>query len=298
MFLNPDRSATRASQPGGRAAPLGLRVRPFRIGQYAFLLLVVLIADLPLVWVVLNAFKPAQEIVAFPPTILPSTLSLEHFTTLFTLSEFGTYLRNSLFVATTATALTLLLGTTAAYSLTRFRFRVVRATGELALFAYLVPPIVVLVPIAQILLGMGLRSNLLALTILYTALLLPFALWILRSYFLGIAQELEQAAMVDGCTRFGAFIRVVLPQAIPGLVSTGVFTFNAAWSEYLYASTLMTRPDSLTLSPGLTLLLFEVGYYSWGVLMAGSVVLVVPTLIVFLIVQRQLVHGAAQGAIK
>ena len=186
----------------------------------------------------------------------------------------------------------------AAYSFTRFRFRFLRGVGELSLFAYMVPPILVLVPIAQILTGLRLSNNLLALIVLYTATLLPFALWVLRSYFHGITVELEQAAMVDGCTRFGAFIRVVVPQAVPGLISTAVFTFNAAWSEYLFASTLMTSPKSLTLSPGLALLLDQTGVYSWGVLMAGSVIVVAPVVVLFVIAQKQLVGGLGEGAVK
>lgn len=291
----------------GKAGSRGLRLThrrrkarlgPFRLGQYGLLLLVLAIADLPLLWIVLTAFKPDQEIVAFPPTIVPKEFTLENFENLFLISPFSSYLTNSLTVAVATTVLTVALGTVAAYSFTRFRFRFLRGVGELSLFAYMVPPILVLVPIAQILTGLRLSNNLLALIVLYTATLLPFALWVLRSYFHGITVELEQAAMVDGCTRFGAFLRVVVPQAVPGLISTAVFTFNAAWSEYLFASTLMTSPTSLTLSPGLALLLDQTGVYSWGVLMAGSVIVVAPVVVLFIIAQRQLVGGLGEGAVK
>jgi ABC-type glycerol-3-phosphate transport system permease component len=275
-----------------------IRPGPFRLGQYGLLLVVLAIADLPLLWIVLTAFKRDQEIVAFPPTIIPKEFTLDNFENLFLISPFSSYLTNSLTVAVATTVLTVALGTIAAYSFTRFRFRFLRGVGELSLFAYMVPPILVLVPIAQILTGLRLSNNLLALIVLYTATLLPFALWVLRSYFHGITVELEQAAMVDGCTRFGAFIRVVVPQAVPGLISTAVFTFNAAWSEYLFASTLMTTPKSLTLSPGLALLLDQTGVYSWGVLMAGSVIVVAPVVVLFVIAQKQLVGGLGEGAVK
>lgn len=290
---------TAASQ-GPRRAHQRRRVRvgPFRVGQYGLLLVVLAVSDLPLLWIVLTAFKPDQEIVAFPPTIIPNEFTLENFQNLFLISPFASYLMNSLVVAVATTALTVVLGMFAAYSFTRFRFRFLRGLGELSLFAYMVPPILVLVPIAQILTGLRLSNNLLALVVLYTATLLPFALWVLRSYFHGITVELEQAAMVDGCTRFGAFMRVVVPQAVPGLISTAVFTFNAAWSEYLFASTLMTSPTSLTLSPGLALLLDQTGVYSWGVLMAGSVVVVAPVVVLFVIAQKQLVGGLGEGAVK
>ena len=139
---------------------------------------------------------------------------------------------------------------------------------------------------------------LLALVLLYTATLLPFALWVLRSYINGISLDLEHAAMVDGATRFQAFRHVVVPQAVPGVISTGVFTFNAAWSEYLFASTLMTSPDKRTLSPGLTLLFDQTGVYSWAILMAACVLIVVPVIVLFTIVQRQLVSGLGEGALK
>ena len=294
-----DRERSEAAPASSLARPRRrARTGPFRFGQYGLLLLVLAVADLPLVWIVLTAFKSDQEIVAFPPTIIPKELTLENFENLFLISPFASYLTNSLIVAVATTALTVLLGMFAAYSLTRFRFRFLRGVGELSLFAYMVPPILVLVPIAQILTGLRLSNNLLALIVLYTATLLPFALWVLRSYFHGITVELEQAAMVDGCTRFGAFIRVVVPQAVPGLISTGVFTFNAAWSEYLFASTLMTSPTSLTLSPGLALLMDQTGVYSWGVLMAGSVIVVVPVVALFVIAQKQLIGGLGEGAVK
>jgi multiple sugar transport system permease protein len=134
--------------------------------------------------------------------------------------------------------------------------------------------------------------------VLYTATLLPFALWVLRSYVNGIALDLEHAALVDGATRAQAFRDIVVPQAMPGVISTAVFTFNAAWSEYLFASTLMTSPGNLTLSPGLALLLDQTGVYSWGLLMAGSVVVVAPLIVLFTLVQRRLVSGLGEGALK
>lgn len=274
------------------------RPGPFRAGQYLLLGFVLAISALPLLWIVLTAFKPDREIVAYPPTIFPSEFTLQNFQNLFLIAPFGSYLTNSLIVASATTVCTVILGMFAAYSFSRFRFSFLRGLGEVSLFAYMVPPILILVPVAQILTGLGLGNNLLALVVLYTATLLPFALWVLRSYFHGITIELEQAAMVDGCTRFGAFIRVVVPQAVPGLISTAVFTFNAAWSEYLFASTLMTTQTSLTLSPGLALLLDQTGVYSWGVLMAASVIVVVPVVILFIIAQRQLVGGIGEGALK
>jgi len=260
--------------------------------------LIVVVMITPLVWMVLTSLKPDMDIIAYPPTILPRTSTLRNYQTLFAISDFATYLRNSVVVATVTTGGTLLCGLTAAYALSRFRFRFLQGLGEVSLFAYMVPPILLLVPIAKIVTSLGLANNLLALIVLYTATLLPFALWVLRSYFNGIALDVEQAALVDGASRAQAFRDIVVPQAMPGVISTGVFTFNAAWSEYLFASTLMTSPTKVTLSPGLALLLDQTGVYSWGLLMAGSVIVVVPVMILFTVVQRRLVTGLGDGALK
>ncbi len=267
-------------------------------GNYLLMIGFVLMMALPLVWMLLSALKTDEESAAYPPTILPKTVTFANFTTLFDISAFGTYLRNSLIVSTISTAGVIVIGLCAAYALSRFRFRALRGLGEISLFAYMVPPILLLVPIARIITGVGLANNLLALILIYTATQLPFGLWILRSYINGIAIDLEQAAMVDGATRFAAFRHVVVPQTTPGIISTAVFTFNACWSEYLFASSLMTSPSKVTLSPGLAQLMDQTGVYSWGLLMAGSVIVVLPVIALFIIVQRRLVAGLGEGAIK
>jgi len=296
---SPEAGESPASRRGVRAvASRTSRRRRPRLGLYALLALTIIATDAPLVWMFLSSLKPDTENAAYPPTILPKTVTLANYENLFQISQFGTYLRNSFLVASAATLVTIVVGLTAAYSLSRFRFWFLRGLGELSLFAYMIPPILILVPIARIITGLGLGNNLLALVILYSATLLPFALWVLRSYFNGIPLDLEHAAMIDGCTRFGAFYRVVVPQALPGIISTGIFTFNAAWSEYLFASTLMTSPSKTTLSPGLALLFDQTGVYSWGVLMAGSVLVTVPVILLFIVAQRQLVEGFGEGALK
>jgi ABC-type glycerol-3-phosphate transport system permease component len=269
-----------------------------RVLLHLLLALVVGLTALPLAWMLLSSLKPDSENAAYPPTLLPRVYTLGNYSALFRVSDFGSYLRNSSVLASATTLATIALGTLTAYSMTRFSFPVLRRLGELSLFVYMVPPILLLVPTARIIVGLQLSNNLLALVIVYTAHLLPFALWILRSYFLGIPIELEQAAMVDGCTRFGAFWRVVLPQAGPGLISTGIFTFNAAWSEYLYAATLLNQGDKMTLSPGLALLMDQTGVYSWGMLMAASVLVTLPVVVLFVLAQKQLVGGWGEGAIK
>lgn len=274
------------------------RLRPLRFVQYVMLAVVLLVSAGPLVWVVINAIRPDAEIAAYPPTLVPDTLTADHFVALFTLYDFGTYVLNSFAISLAATVFVLIFGTLAAYAMARFNFRIIRAVGELSLVAYLIPPILVLVPVTQILFGSGLGDNRIALGVLYTATLIPFALWILRSYFQGFTVDIEEAAMIDRCTRFGAFVRVVLPQAVPGLVSTGIFTFNAAWSEYLFASTLMTTNSKLPANAAIFLLMGHMGTESWGLLMAAAVTMVAPVVILFIFAQRWLVSGLGDGAVR
>lgn len=269
-----------------------------RLGNYVLLIFFTLLMALPLVWMFISSLKTNQESTAYPPTLLPKTVTIDAYVDLFEISAFGTYLRNSVIVSVIATAAVIVISLCAAYAMSRFNFRLLRGLGEISLFAYMVPPILLLVPIARIVTNLGLANNLSALVLLYTATQLPFGLWILRSYINGIAIDLEQAAMVDGATRFMAFRHVIIPQTIPGIISTSVFTFNACWSEYLFASTLMTSPSKLTLSPGLTLLLDQTGVYSWAMLMAGSVVVVLPVIVLFIVVQKGLVSGLGEGALK
>lgn len=276
----------------------GTRFTLGRLLQYVALVFVVLTSVVPLYWIVVNSIRPDREIAAYPPTFVPKSLTLQHFRDLFEVYGFQQYLVNSMVVSTSATAVALVLGVMAAYAMSRFRYRIVRAVGEISLLAYLLPAILVLVPITQILIGNGLGDNRIALAVLYAATLLPFALWILRSYFSGLGLETEEAAMVDGCTRFGAFLRVVLPQALPGIASTAIFTFNAAWSEYLFASTLMTSNEKLPANPAVFLLMGHMGTESWGLLMAAAITIILPVLILFFLAQRWLVSGLSEGAVK
>jgi multiple sugar transport system permease protein len=269
-----------------------------RAGNYLLMLFFVVLMASPLLWMFISSIKTNQESTAWPPTLLPKQPTFDAYRDLFQISAFGTYLRNSVIVSVIATAAVIVFSLCAAYAMSRFRFRLLRGLGEISLFAYMVPPILLLVPIARMVTNLGLANNLVALVLLYTATQLPFGLWILRSYVNGIAIDLEQAAMVDGATRFMAFRHIIVPQTLPGIISTAVFTFNACWSEYLFASTLMTSPKRLTLSPGLTLLLDQTGVYSWAMLMAGSVVVVLPVIVLFIIVQKGLVSGMGEGALK
>lgn len=286
---------TPTRRPRGRHALTRGIVRAL---QYIALGVVVFVSAFPLVWAVINSVRPNSEIVAYPPKLIPRELTLEHVKALFELYSFEQYLWNSLVVSSVSTIGALVLGTTAAYAMTRFDLPAVRAMSVVSLLAYLVPTILVLIPITQFFFSNGWGDNRVALMVLYTATFLPFTIWLLRSYFQGVGAEVEEAAMIDGCSRLGAFLRVVLPQALPGIVSTGIFAFNATWSEYLFVSTLMTTNSKLTANPAVFLLMGHMGTTSWGLLMSAAVIIVLPVLLLFFIAQRWVISGISDGSVK
>lgn len=265
--------------------------------QRIALLAVVVISVWPLYWIVVTALRTDGANAAYPPSLLPrGPFTLEHVTELFTLHEFHVPLLNSVLVTTGTTLLTMALGVPAAYAIARFRSRLVQLVGTLGIVSYLLPGVLVLVPVAQILFGNGLGDNRAALVVLTSATLLPFAMWLLRGAFRDFALETEEVAMLDGCSRFGAFLRVVVPQAAPSIASTTIFIVNAAWSEYLFASTLMTSTDRLTANASIYLLMGHMGTESWGLLMAGAFVIVAPVLLTFAVAQRWIAARLTEGS--
>jgi multiple sugar transport system permease protein len=253
----------------------------------------------PLIWMVITAFEPDSETSGYPPTLWPTHPTLANFGNLFKISPFADFYANSLIAAGTAAILTIVVSSLAAYAITRFHYRIFEVLAGLGLIAYMLPSILVVVPVVEIAQTLHATDSVPALAVLYTAYFTPFGLWLLRSYFAGIPVELEEAAMVDGTTRFGAFRRVVLPQAVPGIIATAIFTFSVAWNEYLYASVLLYSPQHQTLSAGMAVFLIgQLDSYSWGVLMAGAVLMTVPVIIMFIFLQRHLVAGWGGGAVK
>jgi len=267
---------------------------------YVLMILAILWSVLPLMWVFISSIKPDTETYAFAAeqNILPQEPTLENYATLFEVTRFSTWMGNSAIMATATTLAVVFLGAMAAYSLTRFKFFGFETFSRITLIAYMMPPIILVVPMFFLLFQLGLVNSLFGLFLVYSATRLPFGIWLLRSYFLGIPKELEDAAMVDGCTRFQAFYRVILPQALPGMISTGIFVFSVTWHEYLFASILLFSPANQTLSAGVATFLSEDWIYSWGMLMGAGVMISLPLVIFYIFLQRYLVAGWGSGALK
>jgi multiple sugar transport system permease protein len=252
---------------------------------------------LPFYWMISTAFKTPANVGASPPQYFPSPGSAANFKTAFTQYTFGHYILNSLIVAVVATVLVLVLGTLAGYAMGRMPMRGKFTVMVMLLMISVFPPIAVVVPLYALLRDIGWLNSYQALIIPYTAFFLPFAIWILRNYFLGIPREMEESARMDGASPLRTIWSIILPQTLPGLFTAGIFTFTACWTEFLMALALNVANDYRTIPVGVAL--FGSQYVvPYGTIFAASVVAVVPIAVLVFIFRRSVVSGLTAGAVK
>ena len=254
-------------------------------------------AVLPLVWMLSTSLKPPREVFATPPTFLPASPTLENFARLFGETAFLTYFANSVLVSGLTVLLTMTVGAAGAYSLTRFRFPGRELVAKLILCTYMFAPIMIVIPIYILARRLGIVNTHLALVLSYASFCLPFSLWLLRSFFLSIPLELEQAALVDGAGRARAVWHVVVPLALPGVIATSIFTFTLAWNDYIFTRILVASDELKTLPVGVQDL-FSAAVVDWGLIMAAGMLITIPALAFFMAVQRHLVAGWGSGGLK
>lgn len=259
---------------------------------------VILAVAFPLFWMVVTSLKPQFELFRRPPTMLPETVTFEHYIRLLRDTPFLTYFRNSVVLSTLTTVIVVGIATLGAYALVRFRFRGRETLAFLVLFTYLLPSVVLIIPLYLMLVSLGLSNTIFSLVIAYTTFALPYALWLLRSFMAGIPEDLESAALVDGASRLGAFKDIILPQLLPGIISTALFTFILSWNEYLYALVLVNSDSARPLTTGVMNMLISSFNIEWSLLMAASVMMSVPLIVVFACLQSYLTRGFGAGAVK
>jgi ABC-type glycerol-3-phosphate transport system permease component len=275
-----------------------MTIKQLRIfGRHVLVYGVAFVILLPFLWIVLSAFKSESELLRYPPTLFPQTWTTENFTQFFGATQFHIAMFNSGMIAAATTLLAMTVAAPAAYVLARYKSPMFEGIARAFIYIYMIPPILLVLPMYKIFFNLGLANNLWGLAPIYTALVLPLILWTLRSFFAGIPIELEEAAMIDGATRFQAFWKVVLPQAVPGMIATGIVAINIGWSEYLFAATLLTSPNNMTISPRLESFMGR-GLYNWGWLMAGALAVTGPLIILAGFMQKHLVAGWGAGALK
>ncbi|HSE97876.1 MAG TPA: carbohydrate ABC transporter permease [Blastocatellia bacterium] len=270
-----------------------------RAARYVLLVAAVVVALLPVYWMATISLKSEVDQFASPPRWLIFTPTPAHYIDAFVSRSFGRYLATSILVSVFSTVFAVTLGTLAAYGLARFRLPA-KIDSRLSLWILstrMFPPIVTAVPLFLMMRDLGLLNSAASLVIVYTAFNLPFVVWMMRGFFQELPRELEEAAMVDGDTRLGAFFRIVLPLAAPGLAATSVFCLIMSWNEFLLALVLTQTDAAMTLPVGIAgrVTQYEI---EWGAMSAAGVVAMLPILIFAMAVQRYLVRGLSLGAIK
>jgi multiple sugar transport system permease protein len=274
--------------------------RKFRIGRgliYGFLIVMLLYNLTPFLWMVLTSLKTDAEAVRIPPSIWPEEPTLDGYVQILRYGDFPTYFMNSFIVAFGSAALSTAIGALGGYGLSRFKFRGRAIILATVLFSQVLPGILLVGPYFEMLSRVGLYNSYLGLILAFTSLTLPFSLWMLKGYTDTVPRDLDDAAMVDGCTSLGAFRRVIFPLVAPGVVATLVFAFLLAWGDLLWALVLTSGDDMATLTLGLSRLVTQFRTV-WPQLMAGSVVAAVPSIVLYVWLQRYLVEGISGGAVK
>jgi len=252
----------------------------------------------PFYWMGLTAFKPNAELLATdgnPFWVMAPTL--DHFKKLFVDTSYPTWLWNTIIVSVVATFVSLATSVFAAYAIERLRFKGAHQLGVAIFLAYLVPPSILFIPLATMVFQLGMFDSRLALIFTYPTFLIPFCTWLLMGYFRSIPFELEECAIIDGATRWQILTRIVLPLAIPGLISAGIFAFTLSWNEFIYALTFVSASENKTVPVGVITELVEGDVYHWGSLMAGALVGSLPVAIMYSFFVEYYVAGMT-GAVK
>jgi N,N'-diacetylchitobiose transport system permease protein len=252
----------------------------------------------PVYWMVNTAFKPRPEVMTATPHFLPDHPTLSNFGNAVRQPQFLTDLRNSVIVVALTVVASIVLGLFAAAALSRFRFRGRRTIMVVILAVQMLPGTALLIPMFVMFNGLGLLGTYAALVLAYVATVLPFSIWVMRGFFVAIPAEIEEAAHIDGASTWGVLTRVLFPLVAPGVISTGIFAFIAAWNDYLFAYTFMPDQSRYTLPVWLASFTNPHTGTDFGGQMAASVLFSVPVVVFFLIIQRNLVAGMSAGAVK
>jgi N,N'-diacetylchitobiose transport system permease protein len=276
-----------------RPTPRPLRMTANVLGIVAFL-----VAVFPVYWMVNSSFLPRNKIRNPDPTWLPLGGDLDNYRTVFEGDQFLNAMRMSLIVTVLTVVVALAFAFVAAVAVSRFRFRGRMSFIVTLLVIQMIPVEGLFISQYKMLEAVDLLNSVVGLTLLYVALVLPFTIWTLRGFVAGVPYELEEAAMMDGCSRTQAFFRVTFPLLAPGLVATGVFGFIQAWNEFTLALVVMTREDRETLPLWLTTFADVNRGTDWGGIMAGSTLISIPVIVFFLVVQGRMVSGLTSGAVK
>ncbi len=303
--MTPSMTTSRHVQalPGkwAKSSKLTLRITTSRLALKivgnVVLLLMLLWTAIPIYWMVVTSLKYDKEIYGYEATLIPQKPTLSNYATVFRQTPYLLFLRNSMVVAVSSTVLSMFIACLGAYAIARLNFpgRAFLARG--LVFTYLVPTSLLFIPMFALMSALRLTDSLHGLTIAYLGFDVPFCTWLLMGYFKSIPVELEESALVDGCNRVSALIRIVLPLALPALVVVTFFSFTHAWNEFLYAQVFTSTNSARTVTTGLANFM-SADVFFWGPLMASTIMSALPPVLMFLVLQRWVVKGLTLGGVK
>ncbi len=265
--------------------------------SYVYLTILSIIAIFPLVWIILSSVKSKGELAGSPTSFLPQTFTFENYQTVFGQLGFGRNVLNSVMIAGATTLIAITISALGAYGVVRFFPKFGKVLTRVLITTYMFPPILLAVPYSIIMGKLGLINNRLGLIIVYLSFSVPYAVWLLVGFFETVPLEIEEAAQVDGAGKFQVFGQVVLPIVAPGIVAVAIHTFINAWNEFLYALIMTNSSEKMTVAMALKSLEGQ-EVLDWGVMMAASAVVVIPSVVFFMLIQKRIAGGLAQGAVK
>ncbi|KRE63349.1 carbohydrate ABC transporter permease [Paenibacillus sp. Soil750] len=280
-----------------RSAPSSKSKLP-NLGQYAGLLVFILFLIFPLYWMFVTSFKDNSVLFQIPPEWIPKKLVLAHYIKLFSDNYFVIYYRNSLFVSSCTTLITLLVAMFAGYGFSRFHFKFKNFLMFAILSTQMLPVVSLLIALYAMYKSYGLLNTHAGLVIALTTASLPFSIWMIKVFFDNIPHSLEEAAKIDGCSRFGILFRIIFPLSKPGIFSVGIYTFILSWDDLLYSLTLINKDNLRTLNPGISIRYMGEVAYDWANIMTVCVTATIPIVILFLFFQKYMVAGLTAGAVK
>ena len=275
----------------------GFAARLQLVGSYSFLVTLLVIVVFPFYWMTVTSFKGEEQMRSLVSMFWPSPVVTDNYRHLLGKTEFISWFGNSVIVSVSSTFLATAIGTVGAYALARLKFFGRAFMSSAVLITYLVPPSILFIPLYAQIRNLGLADSLTGLIAAYPSFTVPFVTWLLMGYFESIPVELEESAMIDGATRFGAMVRIIFPIAVPGILSAGIFAFTLSWNEFIYALVFLSSPEKKTVPVGVVSELIRGDIYFWGQLMAGALLGSIPVAIVYSFFVEYYVTGLT-GSVK
>jgi multiple sugar transport system permease protein len=264
---------------------------------YSVIAVYLFITVAPLVWVLSTSFKPNQEAISFPPKFLPDHPTFENYFFVLTDSKLVLSLINSLIVSVGSTALSVTVSALGGYAFARYDFKGKNLLMSTILALFMIPVVINIIPLYIMLANVGLLNSLVALVLTFQILIIPLNIFLLKNYFESLPKELEEAALIDGCSKLGALIRITIPMSLPGFLIAAILSFRFSWNEFVLPVVIANKPDSM---------IFQVALYQfislyridWGYLTAGINIAIIPVVVLMLIFQKKMIRGLTLGAVR